>query len=231
MKIELCAGTEPAIRMARQLGLNRVELCQQLEIGGITPSIGLQQFAQVLIETHVLIRPRGGDFVYSSDEKEVMLKDIAASASLGVQGVVIGALLDNNQLDTDWLQEARKVSRQLDLTCHKAFDETEDWPSAMETLITLGFKRILTSGQAPNVLDGKDVLKAMKIHAGGRIEIMAGGGVKAGNVKAIRDWAQPDAIHFSGTKLQKSASDSRYAIDLLLPDVGVIGEIVELIRS
>ncbi len=231
MDIELCAGTESAVRIARQFQLDRVELCQQLEIGGTTPSAGLQQFSQRLIETHVLIRPRGGDFVYSSDEKEVMLKDIYASASLGMTGVVVGALLKNNELDADWLKEAQKASQQLELTCHRAFDEVQDWQSSMETLISLGFKRILTSGQADHVLAGKEVLKSMKAFANGRIEIMAGGGVKADNVQIIRDFVKPDAIHFSGTSMQQADGNSRYAVDLLLPNIETIAAIVGQIRE
>lgn len=230
MKTELCAGTEEAVKIASQLKIDRVELCQQLEIGGITPSAGLQIFSQKLIETHVLIRPRGGNFVYSQDEKEVMLQDISASASMGVPGVVIGALDAENNLDLDWLKEATKISRNLTLTFHRAFDEVSDWQSSLETLISLGFRRILTSGQANNVLEGKETLQAMKLFANRRIEIMAGGGVTVENASIIKETVQPDAIHFSGTVLRKASENSRYALDLLVPDRQKIENILKEIR-
>lgn len=229
IQTELCAATASAVRIARQYQIDRVELCEQLEIGGITPSLGFQQFSGKLIETHVLIRPRGGDFVYSSDEMEIMLKDIAASSAAGMQGAVVGALNLHHQLDTDWLREAKKAAGNLDLTCHRAFDEVSDWHAAMETLIAFGFRRILSAGQTANALEGKDLLKSMKTFADGRIEIMAGGGINPGNAQTIHRFAQPDAMHFSGTKLHKTSSHSRYAVDMLLPDEILIEEILQSI--
>lgn len=230
MKTELCAATESAVRMAAQLHFDRVELCQQLEVGGITPSIGFQQFSAAWIETHVLIRPRGGDFIYSPDEKLVMLKDIESSRLAGMHGIVIGALDETGNLDIHWLQEAKVAAGTMEITCHRVFDEVKDWKASMDTLISLGFKRILTSGQAQGVSEGKETLKAMKAYAAGKIEVMAGGGVNSGNAKSVAEFVQPDALHFSGTKRQKLGGNSRYAIEALLPDLATIEEILAVIK-
>lgn len=215
MKIELCAASEIAIEIASNYGFDRIELCQQLEIGGITPSVGLQLFAKSRIETHVLIRPRGGNFVFSSAEKEVMLMDIAAVKNNGLSGVVIGALTDENTLDEDWLREACKVAGNLELTFHRAFDEVNDWQSALESLISLGFHRILTSGQASNALLGKALLTQFLAFANKRIEIMAGGGIQVSNIAEIQSEVCPNAIHFSATEWKQIGDGSRYEINAL----------------
>lgn len=215
MKIELCAASETAIELASNYGFDRIELCQQLEVGGITPSIGLQLFAKSRIETHVLIRPRGGDFVFSSAEKEVMLMDIAAVKDHGLSGVVIGALTTENALDLYWLREACKLARNLELTFHRAFDEVHDWQSAIESLISLGFHRILTSGQASNALLGKERLTQFLALADQRIEIMVGGGIQVSNIAEIHSEVRPNAIHFSATEWKQIGAGSRYEINAL----------------
>ena len=227
MKLELCAGNELAVRMAHQLSFARIELCQQLEIGGITPSPGLQEFSKNIIETHVLIRPRGGNFEYNADEKEVILKDIKHSKSIGIHGIVVGALNHYNELDETFLKEIVQLSGSLPITFHKAFDEVKDWRSGMEKLIELGFKRILTSGQALNASAGIEQLIEMKKFASSRIEIMVGGGVNVKNIFEIKTKVHPDAIHFSGTSMKKLGENPRYAIETLQPDLLKITATIE----
>jgi copper homeostasis protein len=231
MKLELCAGNELAIRIAHQLSFARIELCQQLEIGGITPSFGLQEFSKNIIETHVLIRPRGGNFDYNADEKEVILKDIHCSKSIGIHGIVIGALNQYNELDETFLKEIIQLSGSLSITFHKAFDEVKDWRSGMEKLIELGFKRILTSGQALNASAGIEQLIEMKNVAANRIEIMVGGGVNAKNILEIKTKVNPDAIHFSGTSMKKLGENPRYAIETLQPDLVKITEMLFALKA
>ncbi len=231
MKLELCAGNELAVRIANQLSFSRIELCQQLEIGGITPSIGLQEFSKNIIETHVLIRPRGGNFDYNADEKEVMLTDIRTSRSIGVHGIVVGALDRQNDLDESFLKEAIKFAGAVPVTFHKAFDEVKDWKSSMEKLIELGFRRILTSGQAINATEGIDQLIEMKKFAADRIEIMVGGGVNSKNIFEIKTKINPNAIHFSGTTMQKSGINPRYSIETLQPDLGKIREMINAFEA
>lgn len=231
MKLELCAGNELAVRIAHQFSFERVELCQQLEIGGITPSYGLQVFSKNIIETHVLIRPRGGDFVYNSDEKEVMLKDIQFSKSIGMYGIVVGALNHDSELDETFLKEIIKLSGSTPITFHKAFDEVKNWKSSMEKLIELGFKRILTSGQAINASEGIEQLIDMKRCASNRIEIMVGGGINAKNIVEIRTKVNPDAIHFSGTSMKKLGENPRYSIETLQPDSVKIGKMIHAFNA
>ncbi len=231
MKLELCAGNELAVRIAHQLSFARIELCQQLEIGGITPSFGLQEFSRKIIETHVLIRPRGGNFEYNSDEKEVMLKDIQLSRSIGIHGIVVGALNQENELDETFLKEIIKFSGSTPITFHKAFDEVKDWKSSMEKLIELGFRRILTSGQAINATEGIAQLIEMKKFASNRIEIMVGGGVNANNILEIKTNVNPHAIHFSGTSMKKLGENPRYSIETLQPDLVKIIEIMNVFEG
>lgn len=231
MKLELCAGNELAVRIAYQLSFARIELCQQLEIGGITPSLGLQEFSKNMIETHVLIRPRGGNFDYNSDEKEVMLKDIQFSKSIGIHGVVVGALNHHNELDETFLKEIVKLSGSTPITFHKAFDEVKDWKLSMHKLIELGFKRILTSGQSINASEGIEQLIEMKKMASNRIEIMVGGGVNSLNILEIKTQVNPDAIHFSGTSLKKIGENPRYSIETLQPDLVKIREMMDAFQA
>jgi copper homeostasis protein len=231
MKLELCAGNELAVRIAHQFSFERVELCQQLEIGGITPSYGLQVFSKNIIETHVLIRPRGGDFVYNSDEKEVMLKDIQFSKSIGIHGLVVGALNHHSELDETFLKEMVKLSGSTTITFHKAFDEVKDWKETMEKLIELGFKRILTSGQALNASEGIEQLIQMKKMTSNRIEIMVGGGVNSKNIAEIKTKVIPDAIHFSGTSMKKLGENLRYSIETLQPDSVKIGKMIHAFNA
>ncbi len=227
MKLELCAGNEQAVRIAQQFSFSRIELCQQLEIGGITPSIGLQEFSKNIIETHVLIRPRGGNFEYSSDEKEVMLKDIQFSRSIGMHGIVVGALTSENKLDELFLKEAVKSAGAIPVTFHKAFDEVKNWKESLEKLIELGFRRVLTSGQALNASEGINQLISMKTFAKNRIEIMVGGGVNAENIFKIKNNVAPNAIHFSGTSLKKLGNNARYSVETLQPDLIKILDILK----
>lgn len=231
MKLELCAGNELAVRIAHQLSFTRIELCQQLEIGGITPSFGLQEFSKKIIETHVLIRPRGGNFDFNTDEKEVMLSDIHSSRSLGVHGIVVGALNNQNELDESFLKDTIKSASAIPVTFHKAFDEVKDWKSSMEKLIEMGFSRILTSGQAINATEGIEKLIEMKKFASDRIEIMVGGGVNANNILEIKTKVNPNAIHFSGTSWRKLGENARYSIDTLQPDLVKIIEIIKALEG
>lgn len=230
IKIELCAASETAIEIASNYGFDRIELCQQLEVGGITPSVGLQLFAKSRIETHVLIRPRGGDFVFTSAEKEVMLMDIEAVKNNGLSGVVTGALTAENTLDLDWLREACKVAGNLELTFHRAFDEVNDWQSALESLISLGFHRILTSGQALDAYLGKDQLKSFLALANKRIEIMAGGGINASNIAEIHSIINLDALHFSASEWKQIGAGSRYEINALCVSECKVKELMKAIQ-
>jgi copper homeostasis protein len=232
IKIELCAASIEAIEIARKLNIDRIELCQDLEQGGLTPSAGLIQFAvKKGIETHVLIRPRAGGFHYSEMELEVILNDILIAKKLGAKGIVVGVLKANFELDIPALQKIKAVSKGLELTFHRAFDESIDWRKSIDALIELGFTRILTSGFASNVEIGMEILAQMTKYADNRIQIMPGGGVSAANVARIISRVNPAAVHFSGTTKQILDEDSHFSETILKVDKKRVVRILDSIKK
>jgi len=216
MKVELCASSIEAIKIAEKYHFDRIELCQNLEQGGITPSAGLIEFAQDIgVNTHVLIRPRPGGFCYSKDEMAIMLRDIECCKSLGVKGVVIGVLNEDKTIDEKAINLMIEKANGMDVTFHRAFDDTTEFEKSIDILVNAGVKRILSSGVAGNVELGLDTLKQMKAYAGGRIEIMPGGGVNASNIQRIKEVVKPDAIHFSGTKQIQLDENSMFSESVL----------------
>lgn len=201
MELELCAASIEAIQLAKKYNLSRIELCQNLEQGGITPSPGLIEYALAYgVETHILIRHRPGGFQYSEDEIEIMLRDIRECKAIGAQGVVIGALNERGLIDEKAVGLMMEQAQGMTVSFHRAFDDTFEYGKSLDTLIELGVNRVLSSGLARNVDLGLSILTEMKAYAGDRIEIMTGGGVNASNIAKIRDEVKPDAIHFSSTE-------------------------------
>jgi copper homeostasis protein len=197
MELELCAASIEAIQLAKKYNLSRIELCQNLEQGGITPSPGLIEYALAYgVETHVLIRHRPGGFQYNDDELEIMLRDIRECKVIGAQGVVIGALNERGLIDKKAVGLMIEQAQGMTVSFHRAFDDTFEFGKSLDTLIELGVNRVLSAGLARNVDLGLSILKEMKAYAGNRIQIMPGGGVNASNIAKIRDQVQPDAIHF-----------------------------------
>jgi copper homeostasis protein len=128
MKLELCAASLAAIHLAKSLNFDRIELCQNLEHGGITPSYGMIEYAIAYgVETHVLIRPRPGGFFYSEDEQEIMLREIINCKEMGASGIVIGALTEAGAIDEDFLKKVMQKAVGMEVTFHRAFDDCYDW--------------------------------------------------------------------------------------------------------
>ncbi len=201
MKLELCAASIEAIKIAKELNFDRIELCQNLEQGGITPSLGLIDYALAYgVETHVLIRPRVGGFIYNCDEIEIIIRDILVCSELGVHGVVIGALDEFGEIHKGVVTLMLEKAKGMEVTFHRAFDDTVNYKRSIDILIELGVKRLLSSGLGSNVELGMNNLKGMVDYAEGRIEIMTGGGVNLSNISKIAKEVKPDAIHFSGTQ-------------------------------
>ncbi|SIN95324.1 copper homeostasis protein [Singulisphaera sp. GP187] len=185
--VEICVqGIESALA-AQAGGADRIELCEDLAVGGVTPSAGTIAVAcrRLAIPVHVLIRPRGGNFVYSEAEFEVMERDIAMVKSLGVAGVVIGLLRPDRSLDQDRLARLVVASRPLNVTFHRAFDEVTNPFDVVDELIGLGVERILTSGGAVRAADGLVRLAESTQRARGRIAIAAGGRITEADLPAI----------------------------------------------
>ncbi|MFM7682960.1 MAG: copper homeostasis protein CutC [Bacteroidota bacterium] len=232
MKIELCAASQEAIQIASNLKIDRIELCQNLDQGGLTPSAGMIQYAKDLgLETHVLIRPRAGGFHYTGEELKLMLNDVQFCKDFGVDGIVVGFLQPNFEIDSDAIEHMNSIRGDLKLTFHRAFDDTIEWKRSLDKLISCGVDRILTSGFASNVDIGLANLIEMKNYADARIEIMPGGGVNAGNILKIKRELNPDSIHFSGTIKVLMDEESAFSETLLKADVNRIAKMCDLIRG
>ena len=188
--VEVCANGVESCLAAQQGGADRVELCAGIPEGGTTPSYGEIKVARRVLTTtclHVIIRPRGGDFLYSDLEVERMAADIAVCRDLGVDGVVFGCLKADGTIDVEKNRYLMECSQGMSVTMHRAFDRAADPEQALEQIIALGFNRILTSGQQPKAIQGVDLLARLNRQAAGRIILMAGSGVTEQNIKEIRD--------------------------------------------
>lgn len=200
--IEACVDSYASCMAAAKGGADRLELCANLAIGGTTPSASL--FKQVQrdcdVKINVLIRPRFGDFLYTEPEMEEMCEEIKMFRDLGANGVVIGTLTADGALDQEKMRRLMDCAGGIDVTLHRAFDMTRDPMDALEAAIALGCKTILTSGQEKDAAAGKDTLKAVYAQAAGRIDIMAGCGVKKWNIQEIHDHTGIIVFHTTGRK-------------------------------
>lgn len=206
--VEVCANGVESCLAAQQGGADRVELCAGIPEGGTTPSYGEIKVARRVLTTtrlHVIIRPRGGDFLYSDLEVERMAADIAVCRDLGVDGVVFGCLTADGTIDVEKNRYLMECSQGMSVTMHRAFDRAADPEQALEQIIALGFNRILTSGQQPKAIQGVDLLARLNRQAAGRIILMAGSGVTEQNIKEIRDVTSLNEFHFSGRESVPSA--------------------------
>ena len=210
MKTELCAYSVEACRIASTLGVNRVELCASPAEGGVTPSVAtIERVAEIKgLDLSVMIRPRGGDFLYSDDEFQTMLQDIDHARKAGATGVVFGILTADGKVDIERTRTLVEASKGMETTFHRAVDRTEDYEAAVEAIIAAGCDRILTSGGYDKAIDGiENIRRAVEI-AAGRIEIMAGSGVVAANAQALKDTGV-DALHFSAKKMVAGGMEYR----------------------
>lgn len=200
--IEACVDSYASCRAATLGGADRLELCSHLIIGGCTPSPVV--FKQVQrdcdVKINALIRPRFGDFLYTDIEMEEMCEEIKTFRDLGANGVVIGTLTPEGDLDLEKMKRLIDCAGGIDVTLHRAFDMTRDPYATLEQAIELGCKTILTSGQAQTVVEGKGVLKKVYEQANGRIDIMAGCGVKKWNIQEIHDYTGIKVFHTTGRK-------------------------------
>lgn len=201
MIFEVCTGSYKEAIEASKKGAGRIELCDNLLEGGTTPSYGtIKKLKEsVITPFNVIIRPRGGNFIYSKEEKEIMIEDIKICNNLEVNGIVIGALNENNKIDIDFIKEVIKVNKTKEITFHMAFDEIKDKKEAIDQLINLNVTRILTKGGKVSALNNLDYLKELISYSKGKIIIMPGGGINKEN----RDYVQlkTNALELHGTKI------------------------------
>lgn len=202
MKCELCAYSVDACRVAARLGVNRVELCASPDEGGVTPSYATIERVTAIegLDVSVMIRPRGGDFLYSDDEFRTMLEDIAHARRAGATGVVFGVLTADGRVDVERTRELVKAAEGMETTFHRAVDMAADYRQAIEDVIAAGCSRILTSGSYDKAADGIENIAEAVAVANGRIEIMAGSGVVAANAAQLAATGV-DALHFSAKKM------------------------------
>jgi len=207
---EICVDSVQGVRAAKAAGALRVELCANLLEGGTTPSCGTIRRARSIagIGLHVIIRPRGGDFLYDEDEFASMAADIDTAKAEGADGVVIGLLTADGEVDVARTRELIARARPLSVTFHRAFDMTRDPFAALATLIELGVDRILTSGQEASVLEGLPLIAELIRRAGDRIIIMPGGGITPRNAERIIAEAGPKEMHFAA--LESEAGGMRF---------------------
>ena len=200
--LEIAANSLASALAAQEGGANRIELCAALEVGGLTPSyaqIALTR-ERVRIPIYTLIRPRTGDFAYSDNEYETMQRDIETCVSLGCDGVVIGALDGSGAVDTARCRTLIAAAGKLGVTFHRAFDMSDDPRHALEDIIALGCERVLTSGARADALAGAELIKKLVAQADGRISVMPGAGVNAGNIAALRALTGASEFHASAKR-------------------------------
>ena len=198
-KLEICANSVASCIEAQNGGAYRVELCAAIPEGGTTPSYGEISIAREMIDIklNVIIRPRSGDFLYSEIEHKTMLKDIEIAKSLGADGVVFGCLTADGDVDIERNKELLEAAGDMDTTFHRAFDKCRNPFEALEDIIKLGFKRILTSGQQPKADKGIILLKELVSIAGNRIIIMPGSGITEDNISHIASETGASEFHLS----------------------------------
>ncbi len=243
---EVCAGDLASVEAAARGGADRVELCSALEEGGITPSIGfISEAAAILrpagVKLHVLIRPRGGDFLYSQAEFRSMLADIRHIASNHLaDGVVIGALNPDGSVNMEQCRAMVEAAGDLSVTFHRAFDRVADPVDALEKIISLGCNRLLTSGTEASARLGAEKLRSIVEQAGDRLSVIAAGGVNPANAAEILEISGANEIHASARAAIESgmtyhgsnvAMGSNDSDDRMSTSADIVAEIVKQIRQ
>jgi copper homeostasis protein len=205
--VEACVDTVESAIAARAGGAGRVELCAGLVEGGTTPSGGTIALARERLDVPlvVLVRPRGGDFLYDADEVEVMRRDVALARRLGADAVAAGALTPDGRVDAAVMRALVDAARPMQVTFHRAFDVARDRDEALDALLALGVDRVLTSGGAAAALDGAPALAGLVRRAAGRLAVLAGGGVTEENAARVVAATGVREVHVRGARRVESA--------------------------
>jgi copper homeostasis protein len=211
MRVEICVDSPAGAQAAERGGADRVELCASLLEGGTTPSAGCIAAVRrtVKIGLHVIIRPRGGDFLYSPAEIEIMREDIRVAKSLGADGIVLGCLTADGNIARSQTAELIALARPLKVAFHRAFDMCRDPRAGLEELVALGVDVLLTSGQEESCLEGAETIAALQKQAAGRIVVMAGGGITPRNVHRIVAATGVNEVHLSARRTVESTMEYR----------------------
>lgn len=198
-KLEIACFNFDSALIAQENGADRVELCAEMEVGGTTPNFEIAKQARQLltIDLNVMIRPRGGNFVYSDAEFQQMKNEIIQFKEIGVNGFVFGILTENNSINKIQNTELVELAKPFPCTFHRAFDEVSDAFQSLEDVIECGFQTILTSGQKPNVIEGVNRLAELVFKANNRVIIMPGGGLRSTNIECIQEKTNATFYHSS----------------------------------
>jgi len=226
--MEVCCYNMESAVYAKAAGADRIELCANRYQGGTTPSYGMLEVIRKNVDLPIftMIRPRGGDFLYSKEELEVMLHDIQMAKELGMEGVVMGVLSKDGQVDSEIMKKLIEIARPMEVTFHRAFDLTPDPKKSLEDLLSLGVDRVLTSGQQNSAFDGVVLIKSLVETAGEVISIMPGAGINEDNVVPILEMtgakefhvsasgSRPSKMKFRKEQVQMGSGGSEYSIDI-----------------
>lgn len=207
--VEICCGSAEDAIEAWLGGADCVELCSALFLGGLTPSLGslLELKAQTEIKVAVMIRPRQGGFCYSKSDFRTALYDVELMLEHGADALVVGFLLEDGRVDLARTRAVVELADKVPVCFHRAIDVVPDWREALDGLMEIGVRRLLSSGQAPSAYEGRHVLREMTDYATGRIEVMPGGGIRAGNVQELLAVTGAREIHLGGvSRLMQDSS-------------------------
>jgi copper homeostasis protein len=239
IQVEICVGDAESAIAAETGGADRIELCDNLLVGGTTASAGsiAEACRRLRIPVHVLIRPRAGDFIYSQPEIAVMRHDIEVVKTLGAAAVVLGVLTRDATIDVGLAAELIALARPMGVTFHKAFDQTAHPVEALELLMTLGVERVLTSGGRPTALEGIETLAKLVDRAGKKITVMAGGQLSPSNLETVIRQTGVNEVHLGSaasrvmeSSMNISPRDSSNT-SWNQTDVRRVAAIVALVRS
>ncbi len=205
--VEVCVDNLESLKNAQRGGADRIELCSALALGGLTPSYGLMQKAAAIakIPVYAMIRPRQGDFLYSQDDIEQMLADIYAARQAKLTGVVVGALNPDGTIDQTVLNTLVNEAKELGVTFHRAVDHCSELFQGLDSMMSSGCERVLTSGQAKDAFSGAETIAEMVRYCGKHLSVMAGAGVNPDNVNAIIAETGVTEVHLSGKTVRPSS--------------------------
>lgn len=233
MKLEICANSYQSAVNAQKAGADRIELCSELSVGGITPSYGLlkQVSEKITIPVHVLIRPRSGNFYYSDKEFEQMTSDILICKKMGFQGIVAGVLNENHEINMERTKALIELSKPLSFTFHRAFDCVQNPKKSLEQLSDLKVDRILTSGLKEKAIDGIQLLKELQEIAINKLIILPGSGINSTNASIFKE-AGFQEIHTSASRIMKEEKSVFFGKSPhTVSDIYTIKEILKMIKN
>jgi copper homeostasis protein len=234
MLLEICANSYQSAINAEKAGADRIELCSELSVGGITPSYGVLKKVtnELIIPVHVLIRPRSGDFTYSDEEFDIMKQNIQLCKELGAAGIVSGVLHKDSTIDYERTQELIELSKPLHFAFHRAFDCVPNPKESLQKLIDLGVETILTSGQQPKAELGITLLQELQEIAGDKLTILAGGGVNPNNVQLFKK-VELKAVHASASIVTQANEEDSYfgKTPQTVSDINTIKQLLNSIKN